>query len=140
MGADIEEREGFTSLYLRVKRNRDTVFVLAQPTTTVTQIKQQVREALGADLVNENGTNLRLGISSTPGTTGNAPPSGTLMDQARNIQWLDDPAQTVQNLHLTNAQMIFASIQTSEGGWEPIDIPEPSPVDDDEDDVEDMYN
>ncbi|KAJ1976110.1 hypothetical protein H4R34_004097 [Dimargaris verticillata] len=143
-----------SSLYLRVKRGRDTVFVMAQPHTTVGELKKQVYEALSGSLVpstlpnadisnsaNDGAgpdatdlSNIRLGLSSTGAA---AAMHASPMELAQQVQWLDDDEATAMSLRLLDNQLLFAvSRSSAQGSWETIDIPEPDPVDaDDETDT-----
>ncbi|KAJ1909278.1 hypothetical protein IWQ60_011256 [Tieghemiomyces parasiticus] len=104
------------------KRHRSTVFVPALPCTTVKQLKEQVLAALGPDVVpGGQVANIRLGITSTTGAGGPGPV----------VQWLDNDKATADQLKLANCQILFISLKTPEGNWEPIDIPEPEPMDED---------
>ncbi|KAJ1978811.1 hypothetical protein H4R35_001753 [Dimargaris xerosporica] len=118
-----------SSLYLRVKRGRDTVFVMAQPRTTVGELKKQVYEALGSDATDLSNIRLGLGGNGAAATMHASP-----MELAQQVQWLDDDKVTAMSLRLLDNQLLFAVTRPSaQGSWESIDIPEPDPADADDD-------
>ncbi|KAJ1969677.1 mediator complex subunit [Dispira parvispora] len=121
-----------TSVYLRIKRQRQTLFVLAQPQTTMQELKTQVREALGPDVVQEDGGNLRLGHEvTTASTKGKA--SDTAQSTPQQVKWFDNDKDTVAGLKLNAGDILFAVLKDQSGTWEPVDIPVPPPLEGDED-------
>ncbi|KAJ3186940.1 hypothetical protein HDU85_006977 [Gaertneriomyces sp. JEL0708] len=107
-----------SAIYLRLKRHKTTWFVEAKPTDTV----QTLKNHLLPQLPSQSTTTIQIQIPTTSKTASDVPQYAPLDDSA-----------VLEQIGIVDDSVLYVVFNEGDG-WEPVEVPEFEPLDDDAED------